>query len=158
MIATERRPFQPKGDAPEWRMIYDNLLADADFGDTITLDQISDVLGRPFTKNRSPILRANKELGIARRRQLQAVPGVGYRVVQPNEHISMAIGRRDRAARQIKHGVEVLGVTDLARLTPAELSIHDTQTRINVALYSAVVHHEHRIGRLEEIARREGKL
>lgn len=158
MTVAERAPFQPKGDLPEWRLIYDRLLEHADFGDVITYTQLDEVLGREFEENRSPLYKAREHLGEMRRRWIEPVPRVGYRVIEAREHLLAAQQRKRRARRQLRAMVKIAEVTDLARLTPAELASFDSQAKVNAALYMVAVHHERRLNRIEGILRDEGKL
>jgi hypothetical protein len=151
-------PFKPKGAIPEWRMIYERLLEPADFGDVITYDQLEEALGRRFEPNRSPIYRARQELGEMRHRWLESVPRVGYRVIEASEHMRVAQGHKRKARTQLGIMVKVGEVTDISRLTPEQLAQFDTQTKVNWLLYSALVHHEKRIARIEEVLRGEGKI
>lgn len=155
---TDRKPFTPKGDVPEWQMIYDALLEQADFGDVITYRALEEALGRPFAENRSPLYRARQEMGDRRRRWLEAVPGVGYRVIDAREHLRVAQKHKYRARRQLRTMVRVAEVTDVDRLSPEELASFDSQAKINSMLYLVAVHHEQRIARLEAVLRREGML
>jgi len=149
--------FQPKGDKAEWVMIFDELLAEADFGTVITYAQLEEVLGRSLEANRAPLYRARGELGDRRKRWLEAVPKVGYRVIEANEHVRVAGQHKRKARRQLTTMVKIAEVADLTRLTAAELSDFDAQSKVNWLLYSAVVHHERRIARIEELLRGEGK-
>jgi hypothetical protein len=138
------KPFQPLDDKPEWRKIYDDLLAEADYGRIVTYLELSEVLGR--------------ELGNLRLRWLIAVPNVGYRVIDANEHIHVADDHKHRARRQMTRMLEVSRATDLAQLKPAELEFFDRQNRINMALASITMAHEQRIQRIESVLRADGKL
>lgn len=151
-------PFQPKGDAPEWRLIFDRLLDGAAFGEVITYAQLDDVLGRPFLENRSPIYKARLHLGEMRSRWIESVPGEGYRVIEAREHIDAAQKHKRKAKRQLGLMVKVAEVTDLSQLTPEELAKFDTQAKVNAMLYMVAVHHERRLNRIESILRSEGKL
>lgn len=150
--------FHPKGDVPEWRIIYDRLLTNADFGDLISYAALSHALGREFRRNRTPLYRARTELGSLRHRWLEAVPGRGYRVIEAREHLMVAAGHKRRARRQLTLMKRVADVTDLSRLTADELATYDQQTRINAALYMVAVHHERRIARIEQVLREAGQL
>lgn len=151
-------PFTPKGERPEWRIVYEDLLADADFGRIVTYDELTEVLGRDFAINRAPIYRARLELGDLRKRWLEAVPNKGYRVIEANEHLRIATAHKRKARRQMGLMVKLAEVTDLTRLTADEIAQFDTQTKVNWLLYSALVHHEKRIARIEEVLRGEGRL
>jgi hypothetical protein len=152
------KPFQPRGDKPEWRKIYDDLLAEADYGRVVTYAELSTVLGLQFERHRSPIYRARRELGNLHLRWLVAVPKVGYRVIAANEHIHVADDHKHRARRQMTRMLEVARATDLAKLKPDELDCFDRQNRINMALASITMAHEQRIQRIESVLRADGKL
>lgn len=150
---SESKPRKP----PEWRRIYDELLANAEFDDIITYDQLSACLNRAFMRNRGPIYRACHQLGMLRHRWLEAVPGVGYRVIHANEHVRASLDRKQRARRQLDKMQIIARATDLAKLTPEERELWDRQERINVALVGIVDAHEQRINRIEEMLRADGK-
>ena len=78
-------PFQPKGAVPEWRLIYDNLLLTADFGDIVSFENLDRALGRSFRRNRSPIYRARREMAEMRSRWIEAVPRIGYQVIEARD-------------------------------------------------------------------------
>lgn len=151
-MARARRP------KPEWRMVYDELLTDAEFGDLVTYDQLSACLGRSFQRNRGPVYRACRQLGALRHRWLEAVPGEGYRVIAANEHVRASLDRKERARRQLDTMLVIARSTDLASLTNEERDVWDRQNRINVALVGIMASHEQRINRIEEILRADGKL
>lgn len=150
--------FKPKGDRPEWRIIYEDLLAHADCNDVITYEQLDDALGRRFRDHRSPIYRARAEMGEMRSRWMEAVPNTGYRVIEAREHIRVAQGHKRKARRQLSIMLRVGEVTDISRLTPDELATYDSQQKVNALLYQVAVHHEMRLVRLETILRQEGRM
>jgi alkylated DNA nucleotide flippase Atl1 len=149
--------FASKGDRPEWRMIYEDLLADADFGAIITYAQIAELLGRPFEPNRGPLYRARQDLGSIKHRWLEAVPGTGYRVVEANEHVRLSVAHRRKSRRQLAIATRVLTATDLEKLSGTGLAEWDTEQKATFALW-AIVAHEHRIRQIEEVLRKEGLL
>lgn len=153
-----RAPFHPTGVAPEWRMLYDRILATADFGDVIPYAALDQALGRPFRRNRSPLYRARTHLGEMRHRWLEAVPRRGYRVIEAREHMTIAQGHKRRARRQFTLMKRVADVTDRSVLSPDELAQFDQQARINAALYMVAVHHEQRIRRIEAVLQAAGQL
>lgn len=147
--------FQPKGEIAEWRMVYERLLEGADFGQVITYAELDEALGRTFVTNRSPIYRAREELGDLRKRWLESVPGVGYRVTNPTDHVRVSVSHRRKSRRQVSISVKVLGATDLGRLAPSDLAKWDTEQRLAFALFG-VVNHEARLRRIEELLRTHG--
>lgn len=150
-------PFTPKGDRPEWQMIYD-LLEDIEPGEVITYETLTDVLGRDFMPNRSPFYRARRHLGEQRQRWMEAIPNVGYRCIKAPEHIGQAARRREFGKRRILDAVRINRATDLTRLTSEELARHDNQFAINTALVAAFQNHEERLRRIEQALRAAGKL
>lgn len=149
--------FTPKGDKPEWRMIYDDLLASADFGTIITYQEIASVLGRDLQSNRTPLYRARSELGELRKRWLEPVPNVGYRVIEPSGHVRVSAAHKRKSRRQLGMAIRVLESTDVSRLTMDGLSEWDTQQKLTFALW-AVVAHESRLRKIEAVLKKEGLL
>lgn len=152
------RIFEPKGDRPEWKIIYDELLAGAEFGTIISYEQLDHVLGREFITNRSPMYRARRHLGEMRQRWMEPVNKAGYRVIEAREHMDAAQQRKRRAKRQLQTMVDIATYTDLGRLTPEELVAFDSQSKINQALAAVALHHERRLRRIEQILQNEGML
>lgn len=152
MSPRKRRPV------PEWKLIWQNLLEQADYGRVVTYPELDRVLGRPFINNRSPIYKARAYMGRLRRRWLEAMPGIGYRVIDAAEHLRVADDHKARGRRQLHRMQEVTNSTDIERLTPLELSKFDIQTRINATLITFVNAHEQRLNRIEAILRHNGML
>lgn len=149
--------FTAKGERPEWRMIYEDLLAAAEPGQVITYAQMEELLGREFALNRGPLYRARQTLGEVHSRWLEAVPNVGYRVIEPTEHVRVAGGHRRKSRRQVGMAVRVLQSTDLSQLSGEALSKWDEQSKMTFALW-AVFAHESRLRRIEDVLRKEGLL
>lgn len=149
--------FTPKGEKPEWQMLYDALLGDADFGQVITYKELDETLGREFVTNRAPLYRARDALGAMRKRWLVPVPGIGYRVTDAAEHVMVAHGHKRKSRRQLGMAVRVLTSTDLARLDESSLAEWDAEQKMTFALW-AIVAHENRIKRIEDVLRKEGLL
>jgi hypothetical protein len=149
--------FTPKGDKPEWQILYDALLGDADFGTVITFEQLDRALGREFQSNRAPLYRARDELGTRRKRWLVPVPTVGYRVTDAEDHVRVAVDHKRKSRRQLGMAVRVLSSTDLNRLSSDALSEWDSEQKMTFALW-AIVAHENRLKRIEEVLRKEGLL
>lgn len=152
------QPFKPKGERAEWRLIYDRLLAHADFGHVIKIEELDEILGRSFIDNRSPIYKARDYLGAMRHRWLEAIPAVGYRVIEASEHMRAALDRKKRAQRQLRTMVRIGEFTDLAKLTPEQLVQFDNQSRFNRLAYMTLMFHESRLARVEAVLQADGKL
>lgn len=100
-------PFQPKGERPEWQLVYDELRK-LDVGDEITYRELSAVLERPFGKNRGPLYRAAQELLHADRRALETVRGRGYRVAAAETHGRLARRQVKFSRRRLRKGRELV--------------------------------------------------
>lgn len=149
--------FAPKGERPEWRMIYEDLLETAGPGTVITYAQLETLLGREFELNRGPLYRARKTLGELRKHWLEAVPNIGYRVIEPSEHVRISASHRHKSRRQVGMAIRVLESTDLSQLTGDALAKYDEQSKLTFALW-AVFAHESRLRRIEDVLRKEGLL
>ncbi len=149
--------FASKGERPEWRMIYEDLLEDAEPGQVITYADLEGLLGRTFATNRGPLYRARKTLGEMRHRWLEAMPNVGYRVVEPLEHMRISAGHRRKSRRQVGMAIRVLESTDLTQLKEDALAKFDEQSKMTFALW-AVFAHETRLRLIEDVLRKQGLL
>lgn len=149
--------FAAKGDRAEWKMIYEDLFAEADPGTVVTYAQLEELLGREFAPNRGPLYRARQTLGELRSRWLEAVPNVGYRIIDPGEHVRVAAGHRRKSRRQVGMAVRVLQSTDVSQLSAEALEKWDSQSKLTFALW-AVFAHESRLRRIEDVLRKEGLL
>lgn len=129
----QKPPFTPKGDEPEWQMIYDHLIT-LDVGDKVTYGTLSALLERPFGDNRAPYYAAVRRLQQSRKKTLKNIPGVGYIVVEPKEHLDLAHNHVRRSHRQLRMAGERLEV-DRSQLDPTTrqkfeaLSLHLKRTR-----------------------------
>lgn len=116
---TALAPFTPKGDLPEWRLVYDRIV-NLNVGDTITYDDLAAILGRPFTTARGPMYRAASELLHAHQRAIDNIPGVGYRIVAAAEHEQLSRRQHKAARRRLRRSRDLLTNTDRNQLTPEE--------------------------------------
>lgn len=149
--------FTPKGEKPEWLMIYDELLDDADSGRIISYAELDTLLGRDFKSNRTPLYRARTELGDRRKHWLEAVPQIGYRIIDAAEHVRISTSHKRRGRRQLGLAVRVLAATDLSKLTGSALDDWDQQQKLTFALW-AVFAHESRLRKIEDVLRKEGLM
>jgi hypothetical protein len=107
------------GAIPEWRLIFDVLVTTPVDG-VVTYDALTDLLGRDFLDNRSPVYRARDELLEASKKAIVCVPRTGFRVVRANEHVALAQGRRKRAGNEMKKSLALVTNTNVGELTSRE--------------------------------------
>lgn len=150
--------FRPKGEIPEWMIVYERLQP-LEFGDVITYRELGELLRYDDRKERTriygPVGRAMREFEKERKRTLEVVRTVGYRVVHAEEHVRLANGHARRARRQVRRGSERVASADRSHLTQEDRRrLDDTAARldrIEVLMGSKVdrSEFEERVGRLE---------
>lgn len=111
--------FDPKGEIPEWRIVYDHAVTVPVDG-VVTYEDLDALLGRTFTDSRAPIYRVQKELLENDHRTMVNVIGVGYRVGKANEHAGLASGQRKRARHSMTKAVRIVDGTNRQVLTRDE--------------------------------------
>jgi len=152
--------LEPEPDTrPEWQKIYDYMKATGlDFGRIYSYTQIRGIIGRDIRKNRPPIRQVIDALELNDHRTLQARRGIGYRIVEPTEHLFLANSRRNRADRQIVLAQKTLRATDLDKLDPEIRKIADAMDKGFTQMAMYIRHNEERAQRHEEALRKAGLL
>ena len=114
---------------PETQFTYDEIQAALEAG-----------LGSPVTLRRvyAAVRMANRAMLREHHRYLAVVRGRGYRVIRGDEHVVVALSRRDRAETQMKRGVEILRNVNYGDLSTTQRQIHEGQLLIMSALYRAI--------------------
>lgn len=114
-------PFVPAGDAARWRYIYDELVK-LNVDDVLTYTAIADTLELDAKKDRHKIQmavrRAAKEYLEVDKRALDAVPNVGYRVVEASEHLVLAQRFQRKSNRALVAGKSRVVNVDMKALDP----------------------------------------
>jgi len=111
---------------PEWKRLYDFLEPLLAEGMMLTYDSIAEWMGLdPRTaRGRTQFLRCKKEILVRLDLLCQNIRKEGYRVIQPNEHVTASRGQLDRGRRRIQEGVRILAHTRLGGLTAQQARIH----------------------------------
>lgn len=111
------RPFEPIGDLPRWRLLYE-LLSVAEVDEVVPYKELAEALdaeddpdGRRLVQ--AAISRAARELLHTHRHAIEVVRNQGYRVVRPVEHLDLAHKRTRRAQVNLVKGAEVVSNVDL---------------------------------------------
>lgn len=114
-------PFEPAGEKARWRMIYD-ILVKRDIGDTITYEEMAEVLELDADADRHAIQmavrRAAKQYESDDLRALDSVPNEGYRIVEPTEHMRLARKQQKKSHRALARGHSKVVHVDLSGLDP----------------------------------------
>ena len=113
--------FQPVGERARWRELYD-LLKETETDGLVTYEQMAEALDLDPEKNkatiRAALYRAAKEHEEQDKRAVTAVPNVGYRVVQPQEHLGLARRHQKRSTRSLARGHSKVVNVDLSKVEP----------------------------------------
>lgn len=100
----------------------DTLCALFQRAEQVTYPEAGAALGLDPWQDRKAITEAMRAAGrkiLARTgRALIAVPNVGYRLAEANEHVTLYRERKQRGTTQIGRGVDILAGTDLTGLSP----------------------------------------
>jgi hypothetical protein len=90
--------------------------------DMVTYEEAAEALGLDADRDRKVIQnafrRAGEELLDTAGRALRPVPNVGYRMSEPNEHVTLARERKDRSDGQLTKGLDLVKKADLRGMSP----------------------------------------
>jgi hypothetical protein len=113
--------FEPAGERARWLVVYD-LLAATETNGVVTYEAMAEALGLNPTADRTTLQnvmrRAAKEHETVDKRAVTAVPNVGYRVVEPQEHLGLARRQQTRSTRALKRGHSKAVNVDMSRIEP----------------------------------------
>lgn len=114
-------PFEPAGESARWRVIYE-LLASTDVGGILTYEAMAEALELDPNEDRHTMQvamrRAARELETVNKHAIEAVKNVGYRIVEPEEHLKLAKGQQRRSSRALARGQSVVTNVDLSSVDP----------------------------------------
>jgi hypothetical protein len=116
--APARRPGQPLGGLPRWRILY-QAMVDLKPGDLIRYEDMGELLGLDFLEPRSKqaiLANARKAAEETRRHEkkvFQIVRGHGYQLAQPTQVIDLARRHQARAVAEVEAGQDKIDAIDL---------------------------------------------
>lgn len=114
--------FQTKGDRAQWQVLYEYLTT-MNIGDVVKYDELAGLLpGTPEGSVKSAFYRAMRECETQDKRTFSNVRGVGYRMVDANEHERLARVHHRKAKRQLRMSMRKARSADRSRLTREERS------------------------------------
>lgn len=108
---------------------------------------------KPITQARvyRAVVAANKTLLKENRRYLSVVRTEGYRVVRADEHLSIALTKKDMAQGYLKRGIALLKHARLDELSEAQRTLHEGQLMILAGVYRAVEDSQRRHDKQEQV-------
>lgn len=114
-------PFEPAGETARWRILYD-LLSGRTVGDVLNYEVMAEALDLDPIEDRHTIQlamrRASRELELENKHAVEAVQNVGYRIVEPEEHLRLARGQQRRSSRALARGHSKVVNVDLSNVDP----------------------------------------
>lgn len=128
--------------APETFYSYDDLIKVLGRGLKVSADKM-----RVYRA----VAAANKTLLREDRRYLSVVRNEGYRIVRADEHLDIALTKKDQAQSYLRKGMDLLKHARLDELTEIQRTLHEGQLMILAGVYRAVVDSERRHDRQEQI-------
>jgi hypothetical protein len=146
----------------EWRVIFD-YVENLEYGTQVTFDEFMTLLGtEDKTRVYQAVGSAKRKLWAKAQRSLDVVRGVGYRVLQPEEHELQAGGYQRTARRRLNNAVAVMQATDISRMEPKARDWVLQVTAGMVLMARSIDDHQRRLAKHEdliaELAKRITKL
>lgn len=119
------KPFEPKGDVAQWRVVYD-MLVKLEIGDLLRYEDLLEALDMKARERvRGPVRKAAAVWGEEFHRALVPVYGIGYRVAEPTEHELIARKHHRKSRRALGRSRAAIRDVDRSLLTPAERARFD---------------------------------
>lgn len=113
--------FRSIGAQARWRTVYE-ALRNAEVDEIVTYEALGKALDLHPDEDRHSIQmamrRAAKEHEQIDKRAVDPVPNVGYRIVQPPEHVILARRQQSRSSRALARGYSKAVNVDLSKLDP----------------------------------------
>ncbi len=122
--------FEPAdGSQARWKTLYEKLKAMAP-GDILTYEVMGELLpGVDRNGLQSAMRRAAKEFQVQDNRALSAVPTVGYRIVDPMEHVQLARQYQAKSLRSLARGHDVVTKVDYNGMSPELRALTEATAR-----------------------------
>lgn len=130
---------------PDDQFTYDELISELQKGVDVDIER---------SRVHRAVSAANPLLLEEDRRYLAVMRGRGYRVIRPEEHLPVAVGKKSKAMDKLAQGVNLLRHVRIGELTEAQRLLHQGQLQIMAGLYDAVAASEERHDRQEAVIER----
>lgn len=117
---TEVALFTPANGLESRRDIVARTLGEVEYGDLVRYAELEDLLDVNRRTVQNVVGAAKPVLERDYRKVAVAVANQGYRIVQPREHMHVAVGHQRRSTRSIRRALSTIANVDMARLTEGE--------------------------------------
>ncbi len=105
-------------------------------GDTVTHEQIEDIIGHPHDSNRYRAIvgRWRRVILAQQNLLLLSLPNVGYKVLTPSERVASGVDGFVKAGKRIRKNTILLGMIPDQNLSTVERTKRDHVTRVSLAV------------------------
>jgi DNA-binding winged helix-turn-helix (wHTH) protein len=114
-------PFESLGETARWRILY-GLLSEKEVDSVITYEEMAEALKLDAVADRHSIQvsmrRAAAELEKVNKQAVEAVVNVGYRIVEPEEHLRLARSQQRKSSKALVRGHSKAVNVDLSGVDP----------------------------------------
>lgn len=116
--------FTPQGSKAKWEQVFE-VFSGHQSGDTVSYAEIDFALDGVHTRTQVQgiVYQAARRLLERENKALEAIPNIGYRIVQANEHVRLAGKQQGRASRALARGTRQVVHVDLNGLTEVEKAL-----------------------------------
>lgn len=112
--------FEQRGEKSQRTLVVE-LFAAAEYGATVTHGELASVLeGADVGTVRAAVNRAKRTLEVEHNKAVEAVRGVGYRVVEPSEQRRLALAHQRKSGRSLVRARSKVQHVDLSQLSEGE--------------------------------------
>jgi hypothetical protein len=153
-----RNPFKASRDdgRSDRRVVFElvqNAEPDTMFGYDELISALSEGLDDDIRRERvyRAVAQGNKALLRNRSRYLQVVPGRGYKVLRADEHLPVALKKKDSAESVMRRGAELLDHVKLGELDPDMRKTVEGNRLMFAGIIGALKHSEQRHDRAESL-------
>jgi len=133
-----------RNDGRSDRQVVFELVRDADPETTYSYEDMCGALTKGTDREitRGVVYRAagaaNHTLMRERKRALVVVRNVGYRVIRADEHLTVALVKKDRAETMVQRGIELLRHARVDELDEPHRTLHEGQLLVMSGFYDAL--------------------
>lgn len=112
--------FEQRGEKSQRVMVLE-VLSSVPYGETVPYERLSEVMGGADVQTvQAAVNRAKRALEAEHDRAVEAVRGVGYRVVEPREQQRLALAHQRKSRRSLVRARSKVAHVDLSALTEGE--------------------------------------
>ena len=141
--------FEKKGHKAQWEIVTE-VLETKNIGDIATYEELLEALGPDFPRaSLSSVVWAAIRKFRNHKRTFANVRGVGWRMVEPTEHRTLARRQQIKSKRRLAEAVSISAATDLSKLDPEQRRAQQAQELHLRKLLDRVSRLEERQGKTE---------